>query len=73
MTIDNRANPNHRFTRLEVETIQIGQTGLYPFGRDRPVVDMHEVQTSLDGKAFRWVEVASPTGNATIGFIVGER
>jgi hypothetical protein len=63
-------------TRHDIETISVGQTGLYMWNRALPVVEVGEVCEVLigerKGKAFRYVLVASATSNATIGFTVRE-
>ena len=63
-------------TRSQIQTIAVGQTGLYMWDRSCPVVDAGEVREVLygqhKGKLFRYVRVASATGNATIGFTVNE-
>lgn len=63
-------------TRTEIESIAVGQKGLYQWDKSLPAVKVYEVREVLvgadKGKAFRYVEVASATGNATIGFTVRE-
>jgi hypothetical protein len=62
--------------RSDIEGIKVGQTGLYSWDKSCPVVEVGTVREVLyghsKGKAFRYVQVASSTGNATIGFIVHE-
>lgn len=63
-------------TRAELITITIGQTGLYHWDRSCAVVEIDQPREVLvgpnKGKLFRYVHVASATGNATIGFVVRE-
>ena len=61
---------------MDIFTIQIGQTGLYPWDATLPVASLGEIQTVLagtnKGRRFRYVTVARHDGSATIGFIVRE-
>ncbi len=61
-------------TRHEIETVQIGQTGLYCWDKSLPVCWIGEMHTVLvgrdEGKAFRYIQVQSET--AKIGFTISE-
>lgn len=57
-------------TRHEIEAIQIGQTGLYPWNSKHPVIKLEPVRFSMKGHAFRYVHVQGD--GATIGFIISE-
>jgi hypothetical protein len=61
-------------TRQDIEGIEIGQTGLYPWNKDLPVCEVHEVREVLvgprAGQVFRYVLVQAP--GSQIGFIVSE-
>lgn len=61
-------------TRQEIENVQIGQQGFYPWDKTLPVCrvgEMHEVLAGpAKGKAFRYIEVQSET--AKIGFTICE-
>jgi hypothetical protein len=59
-------------TRQQIQSIHLGQTGLYQWDKSLPVVEMCDVREDQRGHTFRYVYVLSATGNATIGFIVGE-
>jgi hypothetical protein len=59
-------------TRQEIENVQIGQTGLYPWDKSLPVCRIGELREILagpgKGEVFRYIEVERPT--ATIGFTI---
>lgn len=61
-------------TRNEIETIAIGQTGLYEWNKSLPVCSLEPVREVIAGnsmgKVFRYVRVQGD--NAQIGFIVRE-
>jgi hypothetical protein len=61
-------------TRHEIENVQIGQTGLYPWDKSLPVCRIGQINTVLvgrdEGKTFRYIEVQSET--AKIGFTISE-
>lgn len=62
--------------REQLLSISVGQTGLYEWDKTCPVVEVFPVREVLygndKGKLFRYVMVASSTGNATIGFNLRE-
>lgn len=61
-------------TRQDIEGIEIGQAGLYPWNKSLAVCEVHPVQEvkvgPRAGTVFRYVLVQAP--GSTIGFIVSE-
>lgn len=61
-------------TRQDIEGIEIGQTGLYPWNKEFAVCEIHELREVLTGpkagQAFRYVLVQAP--GSKIGFIISE-
>lgn len=61
-------------TRREIEGIELGQTGLYPWDKSLAVCEVHPVQEvkigHKAGTVFRYVLVQAK--GSQIGFIVGE-
>ena len=62
-------------SRHEIENISIGQTGLYHWNKEYPVVEVGELRSVLfgpgSGDVFRYIQVGTPSG-AKIGFTVSE-
>ena len=61
-------------SRSDIESIKVGQLGLYQWDKSLPVCDAGEVREVLvgrnKGKVFRYVQVKG--NNSTIGFVVAE-
>lgn len=63
-------------SRADIENIEVGQLGLYQWDKNLPVCRVGELREVLvgpkKGNAFRYIEVKSASGNATIGFCIQE-